>query len=189
MFRQSCFLALIFLFQFSFCQTSADSASIFLQQFVGRWTLIPSTLELNPAPPNLDTASFSLEMACELGADSLSIHCQFKGSKEILAQVVRSSGQELLIFEPGSSLIYKLGGVRNVSSQQELNGMFVTMGKGLISGNKKLELTEFLVGKEGPAGRHFYEWISPEKLKESSIYLNEKGEVLRRSSWTLKKLQ
>ncbi|MCI4670110.1 MAG: hypothetical protein MRZ79_18380 [Bacteroidia bacterium] len=172
----------------SFAQQNQAEILDHLLQFEGRWSLVSSSLILSPAPPDLDTAKFVLNMECTLGKDSMSIHCQFDGSKEILKEVVKSHGQELFVLEPKEQLVYKLSGVRNLSSKQELNASFVTLGKGLFSPNGTLLITEYLVGIEGPVGKHNYEWLQVNLLKESSIYYDEEGKELRKTEWLMKKI-
>ena len=123
-----------------------------LQRFIGTWELIPGTLASRPEANSVD--SVQLRMTCQPGNDDYSVYCYYTGSKRIQGLDIRSGGQELMVYEPNTQLIYKLGGLRNWTHTEGLDIMYVTIGKGQVTQLGRLAFTEYLAGDEGPAGSH-----------------------------------
>ena len=162
-----------------------------LQRFVGKWEIVPGSLQSRPEAEGVNLESVNLNMTCVPGADGYSVYCSYNGSKELMGLDVKTFGQELLIFEPGTQMIYKLGGLRNLAQEQDFEVMYVTIGKGYITELGRLAFTEYLAGDEGPAGKHIYLWAGSDlsRFKEMSIYYDEGGEEVRRTAWEMRKVE
>lgn len=170
-------------------QDQSTLTSQLFSRFKGTWELQPSTLTVDPLPPSLDREKFRLRMRCDIGKDSLSLHCEYEGQKALLDQLVHSHGQELWVFDPGQNLIYKLGGIRNQSEIPILNSTHVTIGKGVLLDSSKVKVTEYLTGQESTIGTHLFEFLDHQTLLESSTYTNETGDTIRSSAWKMKKVE
>ncbi|MEZ4772314.1 MAG: hypothetical protein R3D00_03960 [Bacteroidia bacterium] len=162
-----------------------------LRRFHGTWKMVPGSLKSEPVPDGIDPKSITLEVVCREGADGLSMICEYKGNKTFITDQGRipflSDGSEMLVYEPNSKIIYKLGVTKNHSKVVEMTGTFVHIGKGTFENENKLLLTEYIAGGQTPAGQHIYIWESETIIREYSVYFGEDGEKISESSWTLEK--
>lgn len=164
-----------------------------LHRFAGTWKMVAGSLKSEPAPEGIDPKSITLEVVCRKGEDGLSMICEYRGNKTFITDQGRipflSDGSELLVYEPASKIVYKLGVTKNHSKVVDMTGTFVHIGKGAFENENKLILTEYIAGGSTPAGQHIYIWESETIIREYSVYFNEDGEKISESSWTLKKTE
>ena len=174
--------SIIFLFIGGFSQTNNP-----LKKFLGTWELVPGTLSSDPMPEEIDPASVTLKVTCTLGDDGYSVLCTYQGGKTISNIPFQSSGREMLVLDPNTQMVYKLGLTHNGSEKVDYEATFVNIGKGTFDENGDLELTEYIAGNDPPAGKHIYSWKKTDEIHEYSVYYDQEGNKLTESFWVLKK--
>ena len=133
------------------------SAQNGLEKFVGTWEMVPGTLKSDPMPEQIDPESVMLEVTCTMGHEGYSVTCVYNGGKTISEIPFKSKGREMLVLDPGSSMIYKLGLTNNASAMESMpyEKTFVNIGKGVFNEKGELELTEYIAGNDPPAGKAY----------------------------------